>query len=839
MSIVVFTSITLNYLPKAQVLARSLKRHHPDMHFGVVLAEPADSDLLAYEPAFDEIVTPDDLPLPDREAWLFQHSVVEACTALKGYALEHWLKRPGVESVIYLDPDIVVFDRLDPVLELLAGHDVVLTPHLCEPETDEAAIADNEICALRHGVFNMGFLGVANRPEGHRFADWWRSRLEKYCRADIAQGLFTDQRWIDLVPAFFPGAGVLRHPGCNVATWNLTRRRIEGDAAHGFTVNGQPLIFYHFSGFDNGAQLAMLRRYGADMPAAFQLRRWYVEETARVDARGYHRRRWRYDHFDNGAAIRPAQRATYREQADLRRRFPRPFNTAGESYWAWMCERGLAGDGLPAGPRALTALERYIREPALHSCSPHPWFDGAYYSRTHPNVAVLRITPLEYYVRFGHSDSNGFHPRFDPDYYRSTQPPGAAPIVDLLLDFELNERRGRPNPLFDPILDAPIVSQWHAARTPNLPALLRIQHYGGGGVSLHVHQLAGYIAGRAQCLLLTPMDRGWLRLEMEGCSGLPPLWWDAAEGLDSLCGVLRDFGVARLHVHHTLGNEVWLEDFVARMARPYDVTLHDYYFLAPQWHLTGADGRFVGDEHMDDGIGWPMDALTEWRTRARRFLAGAQRVLAPSRDLAERYRRHYPELRLHVAPHLEEPRPESVPVHPRPCVGTERLRVVLIGYLQPHKGGPLVLECARLARERNLPIEFHVIGLFDTPLPDESNLKIHGAYEPQDLPALLRTADPHLVWQPAQCPESYSYTLSEALQAGLPVLASNLGALPERLSGRPWSWVFPWNAGPNVWLDRMMEIRERYFVRGNPAPAVGSPPDWDVNFYRDRYLDWI
>jgi glycosyltransferase involved in cell wall biosynthesis len=297
--------------------------------------------------------------------------------------------------------------------------------------------------------------------------------------------------------------------------------------------------------------------------------------------------------------------------------------------------------------------------------------------------------------------------------------------------------------------------------------------------------------------------------------------------------------VARLHVDHAQGNETWLEDFVVQMARPYDVTLHDYYFLTPKVHLTDATGRFVGDEHLDDGTGWPVTGLAEWRARSRKFLAGAQRVLAPSRDLAERYRRYYQEVRLRVAPHFEDPRPETVPVNPRPCAGTDRLRVVLLGYLQAHKGESVVLVCARLARERKLPIEFHVVGSFEAPLPDDADLKVSGVYEPQNLPALLSAADPHLAWLPAQCPESYSYTLSEALRAGLPVLASNLGALPERLSGRPWSWVFQWDAGPEAWLDRLMEIRERHFVRGEPAPAVGAPPDWDVNFYRDHYLDWI
>ena len=38
---------------------------------------------------------------------------------------------------------------------------------------------------------------------------------------EAAFGVYTDQRWCDLVPALFDGVKVLRDPGLNVASWNL------------------------------------------------------------------------------------------------------------------------------------------------------------------------------------------------------------------------------------------------------------------------------------------------------------------------------------------------------------------------------------------------------------------------------------------------------------------------------------------------------------------------------------------------------------------------------------------------------------------------------------------
>merc|ERR1711974_246102 len=137
-----------------------------------------------------------------------------------------YLCEQGYDHVMFLDPDVAVFDDLSPLLEILESKDIILTPHQLTPEekNDKTAIWDNELCSLTHGVYNLGFVAVNAKGEGYRFAKWWADRLYQYCREDIPNGMFTDQRWCDLVPAFFDGVQVLRDPGYNVASWNLSQR---------------------------------------------------------------------------------------------------------------------------------------------------------------------------------------------------------------------------------------------------------------------------------------------------------------------------------------------------------------------------------------------------------------------------------------------------------------------------------------------------------------------------------------------------------------------------------------------------------------------------------------
>ncbi|MGB7763153.1 MAG: glycosyltransferase [Bryobacteraceae bacterium] len=347
MGIHVFTSATSSYLPKARVLARSVKALYPQFLFHLVLVDAIPDWLRIEDEPFDSLISALDLDLgpgnPDQ--WLFQHSIVEACTGVKGPALLHLLERDDVSAVLYFDPDIVLLGRLEQLLGEFETASILLTPHLTEPEKTLEAILDNEVCALQHGICNLGFLGVRNSPEGRRFAHWWADRLQQFCYDDIPGGLFTDQRWADLAPSYFEGVRVLRNPEYNVCTWNLTHRDVSGSMEKGLTVNGRPLVFYHFSGLDSGAQEVMLEKYGSAMPALHELRAWYLAECDRLGQRELGATPWSYGVFDNGQPVTALHRKTYRERADLRQAFPHPYATAedGRSYYHWFAINAQSG----------------------------------------------------------------------------------------------------------------------------------------------------------------------------------------------------------------------------------------------------------------------------------------------------------------------------------------------------------------------------------------------------------------------------------------------------------------------------------------------------------------
>jgi hypothetical protein len=84
---------------------------------------------------------------------------------------------------------------------------------------------------------------------------------------------------------------------------------------------------------------------------------------------------------------------------------------------------------------------------------------------------------------------------------------------------------------------------------------------------------------------------------------------------------------------------------------------------------------------------------------------------------------------------------------------------------------------------------------------------------------LLAAEKPDVIFFPAQVPETYSYTLSVALASRVPIVASSLGALAERLAGHPRSAAIRWNAPPDEWNAALLRASGMDASAAVQAPA--------------------
>ncbi|WP_309110076.1 FkbM family methyltransferase [Saccharothrix sp.] len=237
------TVVARNYLPAARVLAASYLAHHEDHDFVIaVIDAPRDSGTTQGRL---RTVGPEAFGI-DPEDYLrmaTSYNVTELATAVKPYLLREQRKTSDV--VIYLDPDIEVFAPMPELAELASAHGIVLTPHHLRPLPRDGK-DPSEAVIMGSGIFNLGF--VATGPGSEPFLDFWAERLRHDAVVAPEKQLFTDQRWVDQVPALFDNH-VLRDPGFNVAYWNVHERPVARDADGNLTADGKPLRFFHFSGY--------------------------------------------------------------------------------------------------------------------------------------------------------------------------------------------------------------------------------------------------------------------------------------------------------------------------------------------------------------------------------------------------------------------------------------------------------------------------------------------------------------------------------------------------------------------------------------------------------------
>lgn len=239
-----FTICSRNFLAYARTLAQSLKTHHPESDFYVALCDAPDAP---FDPANEPFpfVYLDDLDLPQWREMSQRYNITEFNTAIKPFVISHLMRKDAADCVVYLDPDILVTSRMEELLSAFAnGANLVLTPHVTMP-AENTEVSD--IKMLQYGIYNLGFVGFRTGPKTLEIVEWWGRRLINDCVIKLEDGLFVDQKWADLLPAMLSPTCILRHPGYNVAYWNMSQRAVVRNGG-GYFVNGEPMRFAHFSG---------------------------------------------------------------------------------------------------------------------------------------------------------------------------------------------------------------------------------------------------------------------------------------------------------------------------------------------------------------------------------------------------------------------------------------------------------------------------------------------------------------------------------------------------------------------------------------------------------------
>jgi len=242
MTLALATITSPGYWPQTRALAASLLRHAPELRLHVLVL--ADGQKCPAAGTANMILhTPDQIGLADWKQLTIRFSLFELACALKPVLLLQLLKDQALDIAAYIDSDMMFYSSPTIIAERLRGSDILLTPHFAAP--NEPCNSGWEKKQFRFGTYNGGFLAVRNAENGRAFLRWWSERALRFSCEDPS-GCANDQQWLDLVPGLFPQVAIERHPGFNVAHWNLYGRKVEKQGK-GYRVNGEPLVFFHFT----------------------------------------------------------------------------------------------------------------------------------------------------------------------------------------------------------------------------------------------------------------------------------------------------------------------------------------------------------------------------------------------------------------------------------------------------------------------------------------------------------------------------------------------------------------------------------------------------------------
>jgi glycosyltransferase involved in cell wall biosynthesis len=249
-----------------------------------------------------------------------------------------------------------------------------------------------------------------------------------------------------------------------------------------------------------------------------------------------------------------------------------------------------------------------------------------------------------------------------------------------------------------------------------------------------------------------------------------------------------------------------------------DFKIHDFHSLCPSPHLSDYEQKYCGipTEHavckqcLPRNLNWyhawfdKEDMAVDidvWRKPFQRLFDACDVVTCFDESSIDILRTDFviEQGKINVVPHELQ----HFKCSEKNSIGNF-LSIGVVGTLSHIKGGDVVSELCSYIDHEKLDVPVVVIGESYTQLP--ANAIIHGRYSPAELPALVESLGVSVVFMASIVPETFSYTISEAIEMGMPVVAFDIGAQGRRVKEYRLGKVVPVGASPEEILTAAKSI---------------------------------
>jgi hypothetical protein len=230
------------YLLKGLTMIRSLARHCPGMQIYVLCMNAQTKNILEHlNLPFVVCITLEEVENEDLLEAKKNRGVAEYCWTLSSCFTWHVMQNfPEIDLLTYLDADLLFYSDVGPIFAEIGDASIAIIEHRFTER-----LKDREV----NGRFCVEWVGFRRDEQGLACLSRWRAQCIEWCYYRLEDGKMGDQKYLDEWPSSYSSCHIIMHPGAGIAPWNYAQYRFDRDEAGQITVEGSPLIFYHFHQF--------------------------------------------------------------------------------------------------------------------------------------------------------------------------------------------------------------------------------------------------------------------------------------------------------------------------------------------------------------------------------------------------------------------------------------------------------------------------------------------------------------------------------------------------------------------------------------------------------------